>query len=88
LVPKPIPAIRIITPESPISSPRIPKNTRDPRQQLNEELKHGKMRLRAISVQRSASGTPVPTEKEPQIVTLNDFAMNALRKKFRSQQEE
>jgi hypothetical protein len=89
--PPPPPAIitpRIITPESLVSSPRIPKTTKDPRKQLHDELKNGKMRLRVISVQRSASGTPVQTEKIPQIVTMNDFAMEQLRKKFQSQQEE
>jgi hypothetical protein len=70
-------------------SPRLPKALKkDPKDQLHDELKNGKVRLRAISIQRTPSGTPKPIDKVPQIVTFQDIAMEALRKKFRLQQEE
>jgi hypothetical protein len=71
-----------------METPRIPVTTKDPRKELHDELRNGKTRLRVISVQRSVSGTPIPSYKEPQIVTMNDLAFREIRKKFRSQQEE
>jgi hypothetical protein len=71
------------------SSPRLPTALKgDPKQQLHDELMKGKIRLRAVSIQRTPSGTPKPTDKVAQVVTFQDIAMEALRKKFRLQQEE
>ncbi|KAL2914553.1 hypothetical protein HK105_205904 [Polyrhizophydium stewartii] len=49
---------------------------------LQSELVSGKARLRAISLQRTPSGTPVSRQKPQQIVTTNDLVHAALRRKF------
>jgi hypothetical protein len=66
---------------------RLPAKSRDPKQELHDELKKGSRRLRTTSIQRTPSGTP-QTLKIPQIVTFHDLAFESLKKKFASQREE